>query len=146
MDRPNEFTFDEREQVSVDQVRVCRGHSVGQSGTRLQRPVLEQLGRSGAGGRKRADLVVLSGVLAWADLGLRLPERYLAPPVMLEITRYMNVGPPGPEQRLYSYFGAGTKYRDSAIVNPTQACQPKAEVIVGMIDLVAAPTVVLMKN
>jgi transcriptional regulator GlxA family with amidase domain len=108
--------------------------------------VPEQLERSGAGGRKLADPVVLSGVLAWADLGLRLTERFLGPSVMLETARHMNVDPPRHEQRLYSDFEPRTKHGDSAMVDPTQACQPNAEVIIGMIDLVAALTVVLVKN
>jgi transcriptional regulator GlxA family with amidase domain len=39
------------------------------------------------------DVVTAGGVLAWADLGLRLTERFLGPTVMLDTSRYMNVDP-----------------------------------------------------
>ena len=46
------------------------------------------------------DVVTAGGVLAWADLGLRLVERFLGPTVMSETARYMLVDPPGREQHL----------------------------------------------
>jgi transcriptional regulator GlxA family with amidase domain len=62
------------------------------------------------------DVLTAGGVLAWADLGLRLVERLLGPPVMLETARYMNVDPPGREQRFYSEFEPRLRHGDSAIV------------------------------
>jgi transcriptional regulator GlxA family with amidase domain len=63
-----------------------------------------------------ADVVTAGGVLAWADLGLRLTERFLGTAVMLDTARYMNVDPPGREQRFYSDFDPRTKHGDSAIL------------------------------
>jgi transcriptional regulator GlxA family with amidase domain len=62
------------------------------------------------------DVVTGGGVLAWADLGLRLTERFLGPTVMLDTARYMNVDPPGREQRFYSGFEPRTKHGDGAIL------------------------------
>lgn len=39
------------------------------------------------------DVLTGGGVLAWADVGLRLVERFLGPSVMMETARYMNVDP-----------------------------------------------------
>jgi transcriptional regulator GlxA family with amidase domain len=61
------------------------------------------------------DVVTAGGVLAWADLGLRLTERFLGPTVMLETARYMLVDPPGREQRYYSDFSPKTKHGDAQI-------------------------------
>jgi transcriptional regulator GlxA family with amidase domain len=66
------------------------------------------------------DVVTAGGVLAWADLGLRLTERFLGPTVMLETARYMLVDPPGREQRFYSDFDPRTKHGDRAIVKAQQ--------------------------
>jgi transcriptional regulator GlxA family with amidase domain len=62
------------------------------------------------------DVVTGGGVLAWADLGLRLTERFLGPTVMLDTARYMNVDPPGREQRFYSGFEPRTKHGDASIL------------------------------
>lgn len=63
------------------------------------------------------DVVTAGGVLAWADLGLRLTERFLGTAVMLETARFMLVDPPGREQRFYSEFDLKTKHGDRAILN-----------------------------
>jgi transcriptional regulator GlxA family with amidase domain len=62
------------------------------------------------------DVLTAGGALAWADLGLRLTERFLGPAVMLDTARYMNVDPPGREQRFYSGFEPRTKHGDAAIL------------------------------
>lgn len=62
------------------------------------------------------DVVTAGGVLAWADLGLRLTERFLGTAVMLETARFMLVDPPGREQRFYSEFDPKTKHGDKAIL------------------------------
>lgn len=62
------------------------------------------------------DVVTAGGVLAWADLGLRLTERFLGVAVMLDTARYMNVDPPGRQQRFYSDFDPRTKHGDTAIL------------------------------
>jgi transcriptional regulator GlxA family with amidase domain len=62
------------------------------------------------------DVVTAGGVLAWTDLGLRLTERFLGPAVMLDTARYMNLDPPGREQRFYSDFDPRTQHGDRAIL------------------------------
>jgi transcriptional regulator GlxA family with amidase domain len=62
------------------------------------------------------DVMTAGGVLAWADLGLRLVERYLGPAVMLDTARFMNIDPPGREQQFYSGFVPRTKHGDSVIL------------------------------
>jgi len=62
------------------------------------------------------DVLTAGGALAWADLGLRLTERFLGPSVMLDTARYMNVDPPGREQRIYGDFQPRTKHGDAAIL------------------------------
>lgn len=62
------------------------------------------------------DVVTAGGVLAWADLGLRLVERFLGPTIMSETARYMLVDPPGREQRFYSDFTPNMKHGDAAIL------------------------------
>jgi transcriptional regulator GlxA family with amidase domain len=66
------------------------------------------------------DVLTGGGVLAWADVGLRLVERFLGPTIMLETARYMNVDPPGREQRFYSGFEPRTKHGDEAILKVQQ--------------------------
>jgi len=62
------------------------------------------------------DVVTAGGVLAWADLGLRLVERLLGPSIMAQTARYMNVDPSGREQRFYSGFEPRTKHGDEPIL------------------------------
>jgi len=62
------------------------------------------------------DVVTAGGVLAWADLGLRLTERFLGPTVMSETARFMLVDPAGHEQRLYSAFTPNMKHGDEEIL------------------------------
>jgi transcriptional regulator GlxA family with amidase domain len=62
------------------------------------------------------DVVTAGGALAWADLGLRLTERFLGSAIMLDTARFMNVDPPGREQRFYSGFEPRTKHGDAAIL------------------------------
>lgn len=62
------------------------------------------------------DVLTAGGALAWADLGLRLTERLLGPAVMLDTARYMNVEPPGREQRYYGDFQPRMKHGDAAIL------------------------------
>jgi len=62
------------------------------------------------------DVITAGGALAWADLGLCLAERFLGPAVMHDTARYMNMDPPGREQRFYSGFEPRTKHGDAAIL------------------------------
>ena len=62
------------------------------------------------------DVLTAGGVLAWADLGLTITERFLGPSIMQDTARYMNVDPPGREQRFYSDFNPRMKHGDAAIL------------------------------
>lgn len=81
------------------------------------------------------DVVTAGGVLAWADLGLRLTERFLGPTVMLETARYMLVDPPGREQRYYSDFNPRTKHGDPAILKVQQWLWTQRERPVSVADI-----------
>jgi transcriptional regulator GlxA family with amidase domain len=81
------------------------------------------------------DVVTAGGVLAWADLGLRLTERFLGPTVMLETARYMNVDPPGREQRFYSDFNPRTKHGDGAILKAQHWLSAQRERSVSVVDI-----------
>ncbi|CAG4890585.1 HTH-type transcriptional activator RhaR [Paraburkholderia gardini] len=81
------------------------------------------------------DVLTAGGVLAWADLGLRLVERLLGLAVMLETAHYMNVDPPGREQRFYSDFDPRLKHGDSAIVKAQQWLISQRECTVSVAEL-----------
>lgn len=81
------------------------------------------------------DVVTAGGVLAWADLGLRLTERFLGPTVMLETARYMLMDPPGREQRYYSDFNPRTKHGDAAILKVQHWLWTKRESSVSVADI-----------
>jgi transcriptional regulator GlxA family with amidase domain len=81
------------------------------------------------------DVVTAGGVLAWADLGLRLVERFLGPSVMLDTARFMNVDPPGREQQFYSDFVPKTKHGDSAILKAQHWLSSQRERPVGIADV-----------
>lgn len=81
------------------------------------------------------DVVTAGGVLAWADLGLRLTERFLGPTVMLETARYMLMDPPGREQRYYSDFNPKTKHGDAAILKVQHWLWSQRESAVSVADI-----------
>ncbi|MGH6739699.1 MAG: GlxA family transcriptional regulator, partial [Bradyrhizobium sp.] len=81
------------------------------------------------------DVVTGGGVLAWADLGLRLTERFFGPTVMLDTARYMNVDPPGREQRFYSGFEPRTKHGDRAILKAQHWLSAQRESAVSVADI-----------
>jgi transcriptional regulator GlxA family with amidase domain len=81
------------------------------------------------------DVVTAGGVLAWADLGLRLTERFLGTTVMLETARFMNLDPPGREQRFYSEFDPRTKHGDRAILKAQQWLLTQRESPVSVADI-----------
>jgi transcriptional regulator GlxA family with amidase domain len=62
------------------------------------------------------NFITAGGVLAWADLGLKLVDRYLGSTIMLETARFMLVDPPGREQRYYSSFAPKLHHGDAAIL------------------------------
>jgi transcriptional regulator GlxA family with amidase domain len=81
------------------------------------------------------DVVTAGGVLAWADLGLRLVERFLGPTVMLDTARFMNVDPPGREQQFYSDFIPRIKHGDSAILKVQHWLSAQRENPVSVADI-----------
>jgi transcriptional regulator GlxA family with amidase domain len=81
------------------------------------------------------DVMTAGGVLAWADLGLRLTERFLGPTVMMDTARFMNIDPPGREQRFYSDFEPKTKHGDSAILKAQQWLATKRERTISVAEI-----------
>src|ERR1700760_1141343 len=81
------------------------------------------------------DVLTAGGALAWADLGLCLTERFLGPAVMLDTARYMNVDPPGREQRFYSGFEPRTKHGDAAILKAQHWLAAQRERAVTVTDI-----------
>ncbi|MFM0223847.1 GlxA family transcriptional regulator [Paraburkholderia dipogonis] len=81
------------------------------------------------------DVVTAGGVLAWADLGLRLTEKFLGTAVMLETARFMLVDPPGREQRFYSEFDPRTKHGDRAILRAQHWLFTQRERPVSVMDI-----------
>jgi transcriptional regulator GlxA family with amidase domain len=80
------------------------------------------------------DVVTAGGVLAWADLGLRLVERFLGPTVMLDTARFMNIDPPGREQQFYSDFVPKTKHGDTAILKAQHWLSTQRGQAIGVAD------------
>jgi transcriptional regulator GlxA family with amidase domain len=81
------------------------------------------------------DIVTAGGVLAWADLGLRLVERFLGPSVMLDTSRFMNIDPPGREQQFYGDFVPKIKHGDSVILKAQHWLATQREHPVGVADI-----------
>ncbi|MGJ7506675.1 GlxA family transcriptional regulator [Variovorax sp. GT1P44] len=81
------------------------------------------------------DVVTAGGVLAWADLGLRLVERFLGPAVMMATARYMLVDPPGREQRFYSDFEPRTTHGDDAVLKAQLLLATQRERAVSVAEL-----------
>jgi transcriptional regulator GlxA family with amidase domain len=81
------------------------------------------------------DVVTAGGVLAWADLGLRLTERFLGPTIMLETARYMLMDPPGREQRYYSDFNPRMKHGDATILKVQHWLWTQRECAVSVTDI-----------
>jgi transcriptional regulator GlxA family with amidase domain len=81
------------------------------------------------------DIVTAGGVLAWADLGLRLVERFLGPTVMLDTARFMNIDPPGRDQQFYSDFIPRTKHGDDAILKAQLWLSAQRENPMGVADI-----------
>ena len=62
------------------------------------------------------DIITVGGMMAWADLGLTLVDRFLGPTIMIETSRQMLIDPPGREQRTYSVFSPRLTHGDAAIL------------------------------
>jgi transcriptional regulator GlxA family with amidase domain len=62
------------------------------------------------------DILTAGGVMAWADLGLRIVDRLLGSAAMVETARFLLVDPPGREQRYYSAFSPKLNHGDRTIL------------------------------
>jgi transcriptional regulator GlxA family with amidase domain len=62
------------------------------------------------------DIICAGGMMAWADLGLRLVDRFLGSTIMLETACFLLVDSPGREQRYYSVFSPNLTHGDIAIL------------------------------
>lgn len=62
------------------------------------------------------DIISAGGLMSWADLGLKLIDRFLGPVVMAQTARVMLVDPPGREQRYYSGFAPRLTHGDAAVL------------------------------
>lgn len=62
------------------------------------------------------DLITADGMMAWADLGLRLIHRVLGPTVMADTAKFLLVDPAGREQRHYSTFAPRLSHGDDAVL------------------------------
>ncbi len=72
------------------------------------------------------NLITAGGVLAWADLGLKLVDRHLGPTIMLQTARFMLMDPPGREQRYYSNFSPKLDHGDAAVLKLQHWLQAEA--------------------
>lgn len=72
------------------------------------------------------NFITAGGVLAWADLGLKLVDRHLGPSIMLETARYMLVDPPGREQGHYSNFARRLLHGDADVLKLQHWLQTEA--------------------
>jgi transcriptional regulator GlxA family with amidase domain len=72
------------------------------------------------------NFITAGGVLAWADLGLKLVDRHLGPTIMLETARFMLVDPPGREQRYYSNFSPRLHHGDAEVLKLQHWLQAEA--------------------
>ncbi|CAN7718329.1 GlxA family transcriptional regulator [Caballeronia sp. 15715] len=63
------------------------------------------------------DILTAGGVMAWADLGLRIVDRLLGSAAMVETARFLLVDPPGREQRYYSAFSPKLNHGDKTILD-----------------------------
>ncbi len=63
------------------------------------------------------DLITAGGVLAWADMGLKLVERFLGATVMSSTAHFMLMDPRGREQRYFGNFAPRLQHGDKAVLN-----------------------------
>ncbi|MEO7729416.1 MAG: helix-turn-helix domain-containing protein [Kofleriaceae bacterium] len=72
------------------------------------------------------DVITAGGFMAWVDLGLRLVDRFLGPPVMLATARYFLVDPGGREQRFYKTFAPPMTHGDAPILEVQRWLQARS--------------------
>jgi transcriptional regulator GlxA family with amidase domain len=62
------------------------------------------------------DIICAGGLMAWIDLGLKMVDRFLGPTIMAETAHFLQVDPPGREQRYYSAFSPNLTHGDAAVL------------------------------
>lgn len=62
------------------------------------------------------EILTAGGMMAWADLGLRIIDRLLGPTIMVEAAQFWLIDPAGREQRHYSIFAPRLTHGDEAIL------------------------------
>lgn len=82
------------------------------------------------------DVMTAGGTMAWADLGLRLTERFLGAAIMYDTARYMNIDPPqAREQRFYGGFEPRMKHGDAAILHTQDWLSANREKVLSVADM-----------
>jgi transcriptional regulator GlxA family with amidase domain len=71
------------------------------------------------------DVISAGGLMAWADLGLKLVDRLLGPTVTVQTARFLLIDPIGREQRHYSNFSPRLNHGDAAILKVQHWLQNK---------------------
>lgn len=66
------------------------------------------------------DIITAGGMMAWADLGLKLVERLIGRTSMMATAKFLLVDPPGREQRYYSTFSPRMNHGDTAVLKSQQ--------------------------
>lgn len=69
------------------------------------------------------EILTAGGMMAWADLGMRLIDRLLGPTVMIEAAQFWLIDPAGREQRHYSIFAPRLNHGDEAILRVQHSLQ-----------------------
>lgn len=62
------------------------------------------------------DILTAGGVMAWADLGLRLIDRFAGHAIMLDVARRFLIDPAGREQKVYRTFYPNLTHGDTSVL------------------------------
>jgi transcriptional regulator GlxA family with amidase domain len=81
------------------------------------------------------DIISAGGMMAWADLGLRLIDRILGPTIMIEAAQFFLIDPAGREQRHYSTFSPRLAHGDEAILKVQHKLQADPTRVMTVPDL-----------
>ena len=84
------------------------------------------------------DIITAGGILAWADLGLTLVERFLGPATMLATARFLLIEPPRQSQLPFAQFIPRFDHGDDAIRQSQHHIHANATTLQGVADLQAA--------
>ena len=78
------------------------------------------------------DIITAGGLMAWADLGLRLIARFLGLSVMLETSRFFLIDPGVREQSYYNMFVPDLSHGDTSILKVQHWLQKKYQEVIGI--------------